>query len=430
MYDSLGWHRDSKHYAAAHARLESADYHEGDRASFLRRHERNAKDAALDPGKLREFGPLLGKRVVDTKTLRLAWDYLVQRGGTAPGPDGFRLADFGRLRSWEVIRSLSDVLKSGSYQTAAPGKVEIPKQHGGGSRTLALLNIEDRVIHRAILQILQPVLDPSFEDTSFGFRPRLSREHALAKALRLTREGWSHWIVDDVRDAFDMVPRTRLLDIVRKRLPNAGDVWDLVEGAMHSAASKRGIPQGSPLSPLMLNLYLDHHLDKVWARQNPDTPLLRTADDLLVPCRSQAEAEDADGLLRRLLTPAGMPLKGQQETAINSLTPDSPANWLGYSIHLQQQQPVVRIGEDSWQRLEGALAELHAEAFSPQRAPQVIQGWVSQQGACFQHEDRARVTERIHTIAHQQSFEEIQSHADIRKDWQRAHARWCRLSKG
>ncbi len=427
MYDSLGWHGDSNHHAAIYARLESADNHEGDRARFVRRHKCNAKLAAKDPAKLFFLGQLLGKRVADWRNLQVAWDYLAHEGGTAPGPDGRRLGDFGRLSRSETLQSLSDDLKNGRYRTAKPRKVKIPKQ-GSGERTLALLNIKDRVAHRSILQIIQPVLDPSFEDTSYGFRPDLQRQHALAKALEWTRKGRNTWVVEDVRNAFDMVPRQRLLDIVRKRLPNAGDAWVQIEGAIHSS-NKRGIPQGSPLSPLLLNLYLDHHLDKAWASRSPDTPLLRTADDLLVLCRSKAEAEDARELLRRLLTPAGMPLKGQQETAITSLTPDHPADWLGYSIHLQEQQPVIRIGERSWSRLEAKLAELHRTPSAPLLAPQVIQGWIAAEGVTYQHEDRDKVVGRIQAIAYQQSFEEIPNADDLLEYWQRAYARWCKLER-
>jgi hypothetical protein len=132
--------------------------------------------------------------------------------------------------------------------------VQISKGPGRGLRTLRIRNAADRVIDRAIAQVLRPCLDPSFAAASFGFRPRLGREHALAYAEAIgERDGLWVWVFYDLKDAFDNVPVGRLMDVVRQRL-GAEDMVELVRVVIGNG-STTGIPQGSSLSPVSLNLY-------------------------------------------------------------------------------------------------------------------------------------------------------------------------------
>ena len=137
--------------------------------------------------------------------------------------------------------------------------------------------------------MVQPFLDPTFAPASFGYRPGMGRENALAYAEAMAEMTGSWvWVLEDVKDAFDNVPLGRLLDIVRKRLA-AEDIVELIRVVAGSARRPGGSRQGSSLSPLLLNTYLDHLLDRPWAKRQPATPLIRVADDLLVLAR------DGDG---------------------------------------------------------------------------------------------------------------------------------------
>ena len=115
-------------------------------------------------------------------------------------------------------------------------------------------------------------------------------------------------------------PQHRLLDVVRYRLPDEGIVR-LIE-RMVLTETGRGLRQGGCLSPLLLNLYLDHHLDRRWRMRHPDLPLIRVADDILVLTRNQEEAQQTWTDLREMLLPAGMPLKGY--TVISN---SEPIHW-------------------------------------------------------------------------------------------------------
>jgi retron-type reverse transcriptase len=220
--------------------------------------------------------PHLFARAIDTRNLRVAWDYLAASGGQAPGPDGWSYADLDHHETWALLRQLHRALEGGSYGPGPERRIQIPKTSGRGHRTLRLQNIVDRVVQRAVLQVLEPVLDPRFVDNSFGFRPRRGREQALARVEHLARhhQRW-HWVTEDLQDAFDNVPLRRLEDILQQHLPEPR-LRGLLARMLHTGR-KRGLRQGGALSPLLLNVYLDHFLDRRWQQQQPDVPLLRVA---------------------------------------------------------------------------------------------------------------------------------------------------------
>src|SRR5262249_2770524 len=153
------------------------------------------------------------------------------------------------------------------------------------------------------------LLDPQFDPLSFGFRPGPAPHlRALATASRLARQlGAWVWLAVDLKDAFTSVPLNRLLDVVKKYLPTD----ELIAFLKTVVISERvqGLRQGGPLSPLLLNLYLHHHLDRKWRASQPDVPLIRYADDLLLLCESPEEAAQAYDDLKDLLQPTGMVIK-------------------------------------------------------------------------------------------------------------------------
>ena len=328
MYTRPDRRRATQGFAGARVREVPAEFHEGTCEDFLRRHEIEAVSAAQGTNRQRQrFAGCLLQRAADSRNLRLAIEHLATKGGPAPGPNGLRLRDLDDQERWDLARALSRAIRSGQYRPGPSRKVMIPKGPGRGHRPLRLQNVEDRTVQRAIVQVVQPFVDPHFR-LSFGYRPGLGREHALAAAEQLAAAGhrWV-WITEDVKDAFENVPHGRLLEVVRRQVP-ANDLVELIWVIIANRRSK-GIRQGSPLSPLLLNLYLHWLLDRRWQHAHPETPLLRAADDLLILCQSRGQAQAAYQELQQAVRQAGMALKGNPEGTIRELAAGQEAHWLG-----------------------------------------------------------------------------------------------------
>ena len=375
---------------------------------------------------VKSLAPYLLRLIADPRVLHAAWEHLARDGGPAPGPDGLHYPDLCSADVWGLCRALGKALRSGTYRRGPDRIVLVSKGPGRRERPLVLSNLQDRVVERAIASVLGPILDPLFDPHAFGFRPRRGRLDALALAERLVRdEGRRVWLVQDLQDAFLKVPLPRLLPVVRRLLP-ADDLMERIEQVL-AGGPLPGLRQGGPLSPLLLNTYLNHVLDRPWRRDQPGLPLLRVADDLLVPCRTVAQAGKADATLRRLLVPAGMPVKWRTAEAIHDLGAGATVTWMGFAIRETPRGLETAIAESSWGHLGERLARLHAEPEAPLRAGAVIQGWIGQQGPCYRWSDRAVACRRVVNLAAAEAFDEVPGIADLRGQWQRAHARWCRL---
>ena len=319
-------------------------------------------------------------------------------------------------------------MRHGKYRPG-PGRIVEIKKSSGGTRPLVLFNIADRVVQRAAVIIVQPLLDPLFDDRSFGYRPKLGHLHALALGEYLTVVGRRRvWVTQDIKDAFGHVPISRLLQVVNKILPDDG-LLDLLERILTSHGVE-GLPQGGPLSPLMLNTYLNHVLDRPWRRESPTLPMVRVADDLLITCCSKKQAVEAHGVLSGLLLPAGLPLKFTAENAIHDLKAGAVATWLGFNLSKTKGGLAAGIGIKSWDRLGECLALAHTKSDSPVRAVRAIEGWLDGRGPCHPWSDREEVCRRIIEIASGHGFEDVPPAAELLGRWQRAFARWCKLRKG
>jgi RNA-directed DNA polymerase len=221
----------------------------------------------------------------------------------APGVDGMTIDD---LSSWiaEHKQGLIDSLLDGSYQPRPVRGVQIPKP-GGGVRQLGIPTVIDRLVQQAILQVLERLLDPTFSDSSYGFRPGRSAHQALLKARRYVQEGRVIVVDVDLEKFFDRVNHDLLmarlarrtadkrpLRIVRRFL-EAGLMQDGVCVERHE-----GTPQGGPLSPLLANLLLDE-LDKELERRGHR--FCRYADDCNVYVQSKEAGERVMASVTRFL---------------------------------------------------------------------------------------------------------------------------------
>jgi group II intron reverse transcriptase/maturase len=211
----------------------------------------------------------------------------------SPGMDGMTVDELpDHLRDhWPTIRGQ---LLTGRYQPSAVQRVEIPKP-GGGVRQLGIPTVLDRFIQQAVLQVLQPRIDPTFSEHSYGFRPGRSAHQAVCQAQREV-QGGRRWVVDvDLEKFFDRVHHDLLMGRVAKHVADARvlrlirrylEAGIMVEGVV--AERHEGTPQGGPLSPLLANVLLDD-VDKELERRG--LHFVRYADDCNVYVQSKRAAE-------------------------------------------------------------------------------------------------------------------------------------------
>ncbi|QDU30636.1 Group II intron-encoded protein LtrA [Anatilimnocola aggregata] len=399
--------------------------HAGTLEDFAHRFQRDVRAChkQFEVPRAEKSVPLL-EHWYDTRNLALALIHIQQRGGESPGPDGIRPEHYTINEWFDVFRQIQPLLINGEYDPSPPRKVEIAKLSGRGFRTIEIANLIDRIVARATYQWLWPWMEPNFYRRSYGFRSQRGTWHALREAVRVsTRNDLYHWLCHDLVSAFDRVPRNRLLDLLAW-VPSA---MLRVLSRLIDTGRKHGIPQGSALSPLLLNFYLTKHLDTPWQLQCPLTPMLRYADDILVLVGNNEGAQSADALLRRLLTPSGFQLRDNARDATSNLGAGESADWLGFTVATQANLS-VRIGEQRWRRLERGLERASATEDGASSAKSVLKGWFDYLGPTYDHEDRASVLRGAKDLADRVSSNGCVPTRELRDAWRNSQRRWSRLT--
>ena len=275
----------------------------------------------------------LMERVVERNNAKAALKRVRQNKGS-PGIDGMTVNELPKhlVESWGAIRAQ---LLDGTYQPKPVRKQEIPKS-SGGTRELGIPCVLDRFIQQAILQVLQPMFDPTFSEHSYGFRPGRSAHGAVCAAQRYIQEGKRVVVDVDLEKFFDRVNHDvlmgrlenrigdkRMLGLIRRYL-EAGIMTNGVVTERHE-----GTPQGGPLSPLLANVLLDE-VDKELERRG--LAFVRYADDCNVYVRSTRAGEDAMQTLRRLY--ARLRLRINETKSAVAMPQDR--KFLGYSFWVQE----------------------------------------------------------------------------------------------
>lgn len=242
-------------------------------------------------------------RLLDRRALALAFEK-VRRASGAPGADGQTISDFQSCLLEELDRLVSE-LRSKTYQPQPVRRVTIPKP-GGGERHLGIPAVRDRVVQQALLDILQPIFDPDFHPSSYGYRPGRSCQMAVAKATMFMRQYHREWVVDmDLSKCFDGLDHGLIIASIGKRVKD-GSILKLIEmflkaGVMidhHVEATEIGSPQGGVISPLIANIYLDAFDQEMKRRGHR---IVRYADDILILCATRPGAEHAQVVATEIL---------------------------------------------------------------------------------------------------------------------------------
>jgi ribonuclease HI len=273
-----------------------------------------------------------------------------------------------------------------------------------------------------VAQILQPLLDPRFDDFSLGYRPGRDRTEALARAIAISeREERYVWVVSDLKDAFNHVSHQYLLDTLAK------DHWldglvPLVRRIIGSAGTT-GIPQGGALSPFLLNVALHKAIDRRWKRTHPDIPLIRIADDVCLLCQTPAEAETAWNDLQGMATDIGMQVKGTSTTDCHNLTEGQRACWLG--IEVRKEGPGIKLGLSPKfrEKLKIHLVEQISQPDSLLAVGATLRGTFDQLGPLAEDGLTAALHETAKVLG-QLQMETPVSPEELRTIWEKARTRY------
>ena len=247
----------------------------------------------------------LSDKVCRRDVLERAWESVRANRGAA-GIDRTTIADVEQYGIDRLLDELAADLKTESYRPLPARRVFIPKPGSQEQRPLSIPAVCDRIVQTALKTALEPIFEADFLECSFGFRPRRSTHDALQV---LVDEAWRgrRWVVEmDIASCFEAIPHDRLMTTVEERICDR-NLLKLLRamlraGVMEQGAVRRsvtGTPQGGVVSPLLCNVYL-HRLDRVWQTRGCGV-LVRYADDLVVMCKTRAEAERALAALRAVL---------------------------------------------------------------------------------------------------------------------------------
>jgi group II intron reverse transcriptase/maturase len=321
------------------------------------------------------------------ENLKVAFNAVKKNKG-CPGVDDVTIAKY-ESRLGVHLTELRQLLLSGVYQPLPVKQVLIPKSNGK-YRPLGIPAIRDRIVQQAILQIIQPLLDPGFSSASFGFRPNKSAIQAVETVQQYLNQGYEYVVDADISDFFGTLHHQILMDKVRKAVSD-DQIRKLIflflkagimeEGKLKTAVA--GTPQGGVISPLLANLYLNS-LDERLTQYK--LKLVRYADDFVILCDSELQAKFAMYVLKGHLRKLRLSL-APEKTQIT--THHKGFDFLGYHFHKYYGTPRKWPKEKSQiafkekvkkatRRLQPKNVKMVIEKLNP-----IIRGW----GNYFKHGD-------------------------------------------
>jgi RNA-directed DNA polymerase len=246
-------------------------------------------------------------KVYRMSNLREAYRQVRAKRG-APGIDSVTVEAFGENLEEELTK-LHHELRTRRYKPKPVRRVEIPKPDGS-KRLLGIPTVRDRVVQQAMLNVLQPIFEPDFHPSSYGYRPGRSCQQAVAKAERFMNKYGLKYVVDmDLSKCFDRLDHEQIIKAVSVKVSD-GSILKLIRkflkaGVMEDGAYKAteiGSPQGGVISPLLANIYLDYFDQEM---KNRGIRIVRYADDILIfastPRRAQRYLHTATKILERKL---------------------------------------------------------------------------------------------------------------------------------
>jgi len=280
-------------------------------------------------------------KVYAEETLNAAWKRVKRNGGSA-GVDRETIKDFARRAGVRLTR-LSQQIQDETYEPKPIRRRWIPKLGSTELRPLGIPTVTDRIAETALRLTIEPIFEKKFMECSYGFRPKRSTKDALRRVQEHLEAG-RNWVVDiDIQKYFDTINHELLMEEVKKELSD-GRVLRMIEkslsrGVMETtksyAALEEGTPQGSVISPLLANIFL-HPVDEAMTKEGYQ--VVRYADDCVVMCWTQEEAERAMRRMQELIEERGLRLHPEKTKLVDARAPGG-FDFLGYHFELGRRTP-------------------------------------------------------------------------------------------
>ena len=333
-------------------------------------------------------------KVYAPTNLEAAWKR-VKRNKGAAGVDGQSVEQFA-AQAESSLKWLHEELREGRYEPLSVRRHWIPKPGTDKQRPLGIPAVRDRVVQGALRNVLEPIFEKKFVEHSYGFRPRRSCKNALRRVRELMRQGYLHVVDADITDYFGTIIREILMTEVKREIAD-GRVLELIEKFLEQSVMdglkewtpEEGTPQGAVISPLLANIYL-HPVDVAMKRAGFE--MVRYADDLVILCKTEADAREA----LKLLTAEMAKLKLQlhpEKTQLVEVKGSKGFDFLGYHLKIDYKRPRTKSMKKFKDKVRELTPRNHGNTLKKliSRLNSTLRGWFNY----FKHSHRATLRKWI-----------------------------------
>lgn len=278
-------------------------------------------------------------KVYAVANLESAWKKVASNRGSA-GIDDVSIRHYKRHAAARLLRT-SELVQNGTYKPSGVRRVWIDKAGSKDKRPLGIPTVTDRVVQTALRNVIEPIFEQGFAEHSYGFRPKRGCKDALRQVDRLLKQEYSYVVDADLKGYFDSIPQDKLMRLISEKIAD-GRVLKLIndylgQQVVETASTwtpETGTPQGAVISPLLANIYLNP-LD--WLMANKGYRMIRYADDFVVMCKEQGEAEEALKIIQLWVESVGLTLH-PEKTKILDAKADA-IEFLGYRFYQGKKYP-------------------------------------------------------------------------------------------
>jgi RNA-directed DNA polymerase len=359
------------------------------------------------------------KKFANHDNLKTAWKALEAEGGHGAGVDGLTFSDFSEGEVSGALRKAAREILDRSYAPQPTHLVKIPKDDGR-FRELQLQTLVDRTIAKA--------LDMCLKDFWRARLPRLGQDvHRMYAALnRAIRQHQAFVLaIDDIRDCFPTTPIAPVIALHRQHLPQPDLIWLVTQIIQGQDGTGIGLSQGSPYSPIAMELFLHHYLDSQMELQTRGLPLLfRYADNITYLCRSEHEGHETLNMTNDILNRFGHSLKQQDGPPIDIRSTHDRV-LLGFIPRWKDGQLKLTIPQKSYQGLKQHLLTALRQPLHEQVTERVVNAWIRSKGPSLTKKVAKEVVSNVISLCNTCGYRGIRYRAvlqvakESRQEWER-----------